>query len=53
MAVATHALIPLRPKRRNLKTLPHMEDLINASKIVNPTLNAAVVLTQSPALPIR
>jgi chromosome partitioning protein len=51
MAVATHGLIPLRPKRRDLKTLPHMEDLITTCKMVNPTLKAAVVLTQCPALP--
>ncbi|MFB2874533.1 AAA family ATPase [Aeromonas jandaei] len=51
MAVATHALIPLRPKRRDLKTLPHMEDLITTCKMVNPALNAAVVLTQCPSLP--
>ena len=40
MAVATHALIPLRPKRRDLKTLPHMEDLITTCKMVNPSLRA-------------
>ncbi|ENY70653.1 AAA family ATPase [Aeromonas diversa] len=51
MAVATHALIPLRPKRRDLKTLPHMEDLITTCKMVNPTLKAAVVLSQCPSLP--
>ncbi|MCD8548039.1 MAG: AAA family ATPase [Aeromonadaceae bacterium] len=51
MAVASHALIPLRPKRRDLKTLPHMEDIISTCKMVNPTLKAAVVMTQCPALP--
>ncbi len=51
MSVASHALIPLRPKRRDLKTLPHMEDLITTCKMVNPSLRAAVVLTQCPALP--
>ncbi|MGU5731628.1 hypothetical protein ACV1DR_22575, partial [Aeromonas jandaei] len=38
-------------KRRDLKTLPHMEDLITTCKMVNPALNAAVVLTQCPSLP--
>ena len=38
MSVASHALIPLRPKRRDLKTLPHMEDIISTCKMVNPTL---------------
>ena len=51
MSVASHALIPLRPKRRDLKTLPHMEDIITTCKMVNPTLNAAVVMTQCPSLP--
>ena len=51
MSVASHALIPLRPKRRDLKTLPHMEDIITTCKMVNPSLNAAVVMTQCPALP--
>ncbi|MBP8173394.1 MAG: AAA family ATPase [Aeromonadaceae bacterium] len=51
MSVASHALIPLRPKRRDLKTLPHMEDIISTCKMVNPTLKAAVVMTQCPSLP--
>ena len=51
MAVATHALVPLRPKRRDLKTLPHMEDLITTCKMVNTKLKAAIVLTQCPSLP--
>ncbi len=51
MSVATHTLIPLRPKRRDLKTLPHMEELICTCKMVNPKIEAAVVITQSPALP--
>ncbi|MPW30446.1 AAA family ATPase [Agarivorans sp. B2Z047] len=37
MAVATHAIVPLRPKRRDIKTLPHLKE--------------AVVLTQCPSLP--
>jgi chromosome partitioning protein len=51
MSVATYVLIPLRPKRRDLKTLPHMEDMLSTCKMVNPKMVAAVVLTQCPSLP--
>lgn len=51
MAVANHILIPLRPKRRDLKTVPHMEDIISTCRMVNPTMNAAFVITQCPSLP--
>ena len=51
MSVADHILIPLRPKRRDLKTVPHMEDIIATCKMVNPKMNAAFVITQCPSLP--
>jgi chromosome partitioning protein len=51
MSVANHILIPLRPKRRDLKTVPHMEDIISTCKMVNPKMNAAFVITQCPSLP--
>lgn len=51
MAVADHILIPLRPKRRDLKTVPHMEDIISTCKMVNPKMNVACVITQCPSLP--
>lgn len=51
MSVADHTIIPLRPKRRDLKTVPHMEDILTTCKMVNPKLNAAFVITQCPALP--
>lgn len=51
MAVADHILIPLRPKRRDLKTIPHMEDIVSTCKMVNPHMNAAFVITQCPSLP--
>lgn len=51
MAVADHILIPLRPKRRDLKTVPHMEDIISTCKMVNPRMNVAFVITQCPSLP--
>lgn len=51
MSVAAHVLIPLRPKRRDLKTVPHMEDIISTCQMVNPKMHAAFVITQCPALP--
>lgn len=51
LTVATHALLPFRPKRRDLKTLPHVEEMINLAKSVNPNLIAKSVITQAPSLP--
>ncbi|KJZ52494.1 AAA family ATPase, partial [Pseudomonas marginalis] len=38
MTVATHMLIPFRPKRRDLKTLPKVENLARLAIAVNPDL---------------
>ena len=51
MTVATHMLLPFRPKRRDLKTLVHVEELIRLAKAVNPQLITNAVITQCPALP--
>lgn len=51
MSVAEHVLIPLRPKRRDLKTVPHMEDILTTCKMVNPKMKASFVMTQCPSLP--
>ncbi len=51
MSVADHVIIPLRPKRRDLKTVPHMEDMLSTCKMVNPKMIASFVITQCPALP--
>ena len=51
MSVAEHVVIPLRPKRRDLKTVPHMEDMLSTCKMVNPKMLASFVITQCPALP--
>ncbi|GLX82145.1 AAA family ATPase [Thalassotalea eurytherma] len=53
MSVADHVLIPLRPKRRDLKTVPHMEDMLSTCKMVNPKMLASFVITQCPALPTQ
>ena len=51
LAVAEHVLVPVRPKRRDLKTVAHMEDIISTCKMANPYMNVAFVLTQCPSLP--
>lgn len=51
MTVARLMLIPFRPKRRDLKTLPHMDRLLKLAKAINPDLIARAVITQCPALP--
>jgi len=51
MTVATHMLIPFRPKRRDLKTLPKVENLAKLAIAVNPNLQIRAVITQSPSLP--
>lgn len=51
MAVADKILIPLRPKRRDLKTLSHMVDLVEQAQSLNTNLKARIVLTQCPPLP--
>lgn len=51
MTVATHMLLPFRPKRRDLKTLTNVEQLMKLAQAVNPDLIARAVITQCPALP--
>ena len=51
MTIATHMLLPFRPKRRDLKTLDHMEQVLKLAKAVNPDLNARAIITQCPTLP--
>lgn len=51
MTIATHMLLPFRPKRRDLKTLIHVDQLIRLAKAVNPTLITNAVITQCPTLP--
>jgi chromosome partitioning protein len=51
MSVAAHILMPLRPKRRDLKTISHMDDIVATCLMINPKLKASFVLTQCPNLP--
>lgn len=51
LVCCTHALFPIRPKRRDLRTLPHLDELLQVSKINNPIMKYSVVINQAPALP--
>lgn len=51
LVIADLVLLPTRPKRRDLKTLDYVSDLVEKSRLVNPDLVARVVITQAPTLP--
>ncbi|TMP23807.1 AAA family ATPase [Pseudoalteromonas ruthenica] len=51
MAAADLMLIPLRPKRRDLKTLEHVEELVSLASNFNEKLVVRTVITQCPTLP--
>lgn len=51
LAVATQVLIPFRPKRRDLNTLPTVEGWLKEFKPVNPTMKVHSIISQAPALP--
>jgi len=51
MTAATHCLIPFRPKRRDLKLLPQMSDLIQLIQTVNPDCSFRAVINQARSLP--
>ena len=51
MTVATHMLLPFRPKRRDLKTLLNVSQLVKLAKAVNPEMHVRAVITQCPTLP--
>lgn len=51
MVVADLLLVPIRPKRRDLKTLDYVSDLVEKSRITNPNLTARTIVSQAPTLP--
>ena len=51
MTIASHMLLPFRPKRRDLKTLVNVEQMVKLARAVNPELITKAVITQCPALP--
>jgi chromosome partitioning protein len=51
MTAATHILIPVRPKRRDIKTLMTMSEIVEQCKVVNPGAVVRAVINQCPTLP--
>jgi len=51
LVTCTHALFPIRPKRRDLKTINHLDELIEEAKLTNPKIKYSIVINQAPALP--
>jgi chromosome partitioning protein len=51
LSTADVALLPMRPKRRDLKTIPHMDEMVQSCKMVNQSLAARIVFTQCPSQP--
>ena len=51
MTAATHVLVPFRPKRRDLKVLPAMAELVTLIKTVNPDCEFRSVINQARSLP--
>ena len=51
LVCCTHALFPIRPKRRDLRTVQHLEELISEAKITNASMKFSVVINQAPPLP--
>lgn len=48
MLAATHILVPVRPKRRDLKVLPQMKEVLSQTSINNPNAKVRAVLVQAP-----
>ncbi|HBW2968866.1 TPA: AAA family ATPase [Klebsiella pneumoniae] len=44
-------LLPLRPKRRDLRSLGDVDTVVAAARVSNPDLKAYVVMNQCPSLP--
>lgn len=51
LLTCTHAIFPIRPKRRDLRTLPHLEELVSEAKINNKDIKYTMVINQAPTLP--
>lgn len=51
MTVAHLMVVPLRPKRRDLKTLPHVAEVVALGQALNPQLTVRSIIMQAPTLP--
>ncbi len=51
MLIADIVLLPLRPKRRDLKSLRDLDTVLESVKSSNPEVQIRAVLNQCPSLP--
>lgn len=51
LTISDVALIPFRPKRRDLKVAPSMAEIVELAKTINVSLKVFSVITQAPTLP--
>lgn len=51
LSSADIAFLPMRPKLRDLKTLLHLDELVQSCKLVNAQLEPYIVFTQCPSQP--
>lgn len=51
LSVANVAILPFRPKRRDLKVAPGMAEVIETARALNPALHVVSVITQAPTHP--
>lgn len=51
LSISDAAIIPFRPKRRDLKTAIKMSDIIETVQAINPDIKIRSLLTQCPTLP--
>jgi len=51
LSVSDAALLPFRPKRRDLRTAIKMTDIIETVQALNPKIRVRSVITQAPTLP--
>ena len=51
LSVSDAALLPFRPKRRDLRTAIKMTDIVETVQALNPKIQVRSVITQAPTLP--
>lgn len=51
LAASTHVLMPFRTKRRDIKALPLMRDIVDMILAVNPDCIFKAIVSQAPTLP--
>ncbi|CDL80959.1 AAA family ATPase [Xenorhabdus szentirmaii] len=51
MLCATHLLLPIRPKRRDVRSLAALDRIVEKAQILNEELKVRVVMNQCPSLP--